>query len=79
MCARSDEPFYPIRTHRNMELYQAYQEQALRLSDRIVFGGRLGCYSYLDMDKSVAHALETIRGMRLSAGNLPHQKNLDFL
>ena len=78
-CARSDEPFYPIRTHRNMELYQAYQEQALRLSDRIVFGGRLGCYSYLDMDKSVAHALKTIQGMRLSAGNLPHQKNLDFL
>jgi UDP-galactopyranose mutase len=54
---RGDEPFYPINDKRNNELYERYAALAEREND-VIFGGRLGTYKYLDMDKVIEQALE---------------------
>lgn len=51
------EPYYPINDEKNIALYQKYVKMAGERKD-IVFGGRLGGYKYLDMDKVIALALE---------------------
>lgn len=50
------EPYYPINDDRNNALYKQYEQLAAERKD-VIFGGRLGTYSYLDMDKVVALAL----------------------
>lgn len=52
-----DIPFYPVDTQRNRELYSQYQEMAKR-SGRFILGGRLGLYRYMDMDVTIAAALQ---------------------
>lgn len=52
------EPYYPVNNDKNNELYQKYKELAAERRD-VIFGGRLGLYRYLDMDKVIALALET--------------------
>lgn len=50
------EPYYPVNDDKNNERYEQY----LRLSagqSKVRFGGRLGLYRYLDMDKVVERAL----------------------
>jgi UDP-galactopyranose mutase len=51
------EPYYPINDRRNGELYARYRELANR-EHGVTFGGRLGMYSYLDMDKVIRAALD---------------------
>ena len=54
------EPYYPVNDAKNMALYARYKE----LSDQeknVIFGGRLGNYSYYDMDQVIAAALEKSR------------------
>lgn len=51
------EPYYPVNTDANNELYAKYRALADKESN-IIFGGRLGEYKYYDMDKVVARALE---------------------
>ncbi|HJV66347.1 MAG TPA: UDP-galactopyranose mutase [Geomonas sp.] len=55
---RQDDPYYPINTVKDRELLQEYQAAAALVPD-FVFGGRLGSYAYLDMDKAIAAALAT--------------------
>ena len=50
------EPYYPVNDERNGEMAKKYFELAKGEKD-VVFGGRLGTYSYLDMDKVIASAL----------------------
>lgn len=50
----SNEPYYPIETPENRELYDAY---ARRLPGNIVPAGRLGTYRYLNMDQAIGGAL----------------------
>ncbi len=50
------EAYYPVNTDRNQALLKRYQELALKNSN-VIFGGRLGCYRYWDMDKAVLAAL----------------------
>ncbi|MBO7633655.1 MAG: UDP-galactopyranose mutase, partial [Lachnospiraceae bacterium] len=57
------EPYYPVNNDRNNGMYAEYAEMAENCPD-VTFGGRLGCYKYYDMDKTVAAALETVRGMK---------------
>ena len=57
----NDEPFYPVDTQRNRELYPAYVALARAESPKIIFGGRLGGYKYIDMDATIAAALECYR------------------
>jgi len=52
-----DERYYPINNERNNKLYERYKEIAMR-EDNVIFGGRLGTYQYLDMDKVINSALQ---------------------
>jgi UDP-galactopyranose mutase len=52
-----DEPYYPINTEQNCQLYQKYRKFA-RQDNKTIIGGRLGDYAYYDMDKSILAALQ---------------------
>ena len=51
------EPYYPINDQENMALLQKYREKT-RTLPRVIFCGRLAEYTYYDMDKAVAAALQ---------------------
>jgi UDP-galactopyranose mutase len=53
-----DEPYYPIRTAEDEVLFKKYQEESKKLKN-VYFGGRLGTYSYLNMDEAIAQAVNT--------------------
>lgn len=55
-----DEPYYPVNDERNTALYGRYCDLAAACP-KIIFGGRLGCYKYYDMDAVIASALETVQ------------------
>jgi UDP-galactopyranose mutase len=57
------EPYYPIENEQNMALYQKYCHLA-RSESNIVFGGRLGTYKYLDMDRVIEQAMDCYRNLR---------------
>ena len=54
-----DEPYYPINTPEDREKLNAYRARAKRetASNKVLFGGRLGTYQYLDMHMAIASAL----------------------
>ncbi len=54
------EPYYPINNEENTVLYNQYKEMA-KQEQNVIFGGRLGCYQYYDMDKVIASALEAVQ------------------
>lgn len=51
------EPYYPVNTEKNNSVYEKYRTLA-ESNKRVIFGGRLGLYKYLDMDKVIAEALK---------------------
>lgn len=53
------EPYYPINDQTNNSLYQQYLQLSSLRTD-VIFGGRLGLYRYMDMDKVILSALETV-------------------
>jgi len=57
---RGDEPFYPVNTARDRQLFAAYTRLARR-ERNVLFGGRLGSYQYLDMHQAIASALSDFR------------------
>ena len=59
-CEPEDIPYYPIRQVGEMEMLQNYLDRAEQEAN-ITFVGRLGTYRYLDMDVTIAEALETGR------------------
>ena len=50
------EPYYPVNDSRNEALADKYRALA-KNEKNVIFGGRLGDYRYLDMDKVIASAL----------------------
>lgn len=54
-----DEPYYPINTPEDREKLLAYRQRAKAetAENRVLFGGRLGTYQYLDMHMAIASAL----------------------
>ena len=57
-CGPGEDPAYPVNTDGDREAlarYLAGQEKFCR----VIFGGRLGTYRYLNMDQTVKGALET--------------------
>lgn len=66
--SRDTDPYYPINTAQDRATYEQYCRLAEQVP-KILFGGRLGTYSYLDMDKVIEQALQiyetNIRGTRL--------------
>lgn len=55
-----EEPYYPINDKKNIDLYNKYKELSKRDSN-VIFGGRLGLYKYLDMDKIIEKSLELVK------------------
>ena len=51
------DPYYPVPTDKNMEMYQAYKRLANSQKD-VFFVGRLAEYRYYNMDQVVAAALK---------------------
>jgi UDP-galactopyranose mutase len=58
-AGRGDEPYYPINTARDKALYEQYRARAER-EERVIFGGRLGTYRYLDMHQAIGAALKAV-------------------
>ena len=54
-----DEAYYPINDQKNSELYKKYKELA-ETKPNIHFGGRLGTYSYYNIDVVVEKALQLV-------------------
>ena len=56
---REDEPYYPINESTDRERLAAYRDRAKAetAENRVLFGGRLGTYQYLDMHMAIASAL----------------------
>ena len=55
--AAGKEPYYPVNDERNNALYRRYRKLADTLP-HVLFGGRLGQYTYADMDDTIAAALQ---------------------
>jgi UDP-galactopyranose mutase len=53
------EPYYPVPTERNQELYKKYQKLALN-EKNVHFVGRLATYKYYNMDAAILAALEMV-------------------
>jgi UDP-galactopyranose mutase len=51
-----DEPYYPINRRADRELLAKYRELAKK--EKVIFGGRLGSYQYLDMHMAIAQAFQ---------------------
>jgi UDP-galactopyranose mutase len=58
-CGPDDIPYYPIRLVEEKALLSRYVDLA-RGERGLTFVGRLGTYRYLDMDVTIAEALETV-------------------
>lgn len=51
-----DEPYYPVKTPEDKDIFQKYK--ALEEQEpSVIFGGRLGDYAYFDMDQTINSAL----------------------
>ncbi|RZT62965.1 UDP-galactopyranose mutase [Leucobacter luti] len=55
-ATRDDEPYYPVNTPEDRERLLKYRELTGG-EDRVLFGGRLGTYQYLDMHMAIGSAL----------------------
>ena len=52
-----DEPYYPVRKAEDLERLKKYEALAAK-EEKVIFGGRMGTYRYLDMDQTILAALE---------------------
>lgn len=52
-----DEPYYPVNDDKNSNLYSEYKLLADK-QNKVIFGGRLGLYRYLDMHVIIDEALK---------------------
>jgi UDP-galactopyranose mutase len=54
-----DEPYYPINTAEDRAKLERYRELAAKetIDRKVLFGGRLGTYKYLDMHMAIGSAL----------------------
>jgi UDP-galactopyranose mutase len=51
------DAYYPVNDDKNDKLYKEYETLTLNERD-VIFGGRLGCYKYFDMDKVIRSSLD---------------------
>lgn len=58
------EPYYPIESETNLNLYAKYQELAKQ--DSIIFAGRLGNYKYTDMEETISNAMILADNIKLN-------------
>jgi UDP-galactopyranose mutase len=67
-----DEPYYPVNTQEDKKLYDTYAERAAA-EPRVIFGGRLGTYRYLDMHQAIGAALRTFERVLLPLARGQHE------
>lgn len=53
-----DEPYYPINSYKNSKRLKMYKELSQKYQEKVIIGGRLGDYSYYDMDQTILAALK---------------------
>lgn len=53
----NNEPYYPVNIDNNSKKYSEYLELAKQQPD-VIFGGRLGSYTYINMDETIDFAME---------------------
>ncbi len=53
------EPYYPVNDEKNNALYAKYAQLAAQ-DDKVLFGGRLGGYKYMDMHQILRLALDLV-------------------
>lgn len=61
-CGPDDIPYYPLRLAGDQDRLRRYVDHALGDSG-VTFVGRLGTYSYLDMDVAIRRALDTVAAL----------------
>ena len=54
------EPYYPINDDKNKLVLDRYKDLASQ-KENVIFGGRLGQYTYYDMDKIIIEALKAVK------------------
>lgn len=54
------EPYYPVNDKKNNDLYSKYLDYSKK-DNKVIFGGRLGLYKYMDMDKIIRKALDDFK------------------
>lgn len=54
-CAPDDEPYYPVRAPDDLAKLARYSAEN---AEKVIFGGRLGAYAYLNMDQVIEQALD---------------------
>ncbi|MFC0233347.1 UDP-galactopyranose mutase [Vagococcus entomophilus] len=57
---RGDEPYYPVNNSENNHLYKKYKKLADQ-QEQVIFGGRLGQYTYYDMHQVIHAALKLVQ------------------
>ena len=67
-CGNDDVPYYPIRLVNEKSMLSAYIKKA-EAQSQVSFLGRLGTYRYLDMDVSIAEALQASKEVLNSIEN----------
>jgi len=65
------DPYYPIPTQENAEIYKKYQLLANTLTN-VYFTGRLGTYKYYNMDQVVAQSLTLFKKILSTQQNGQH-------
>lgn len=69
-CEENDTPYYPIRLVKEKELLKKYINAA-QSEKKVSFLGRLGTYRYLDMDVTIAEALNAARAVLENPNKIP--------
>lgn len=61
LAGSDDEPYYPVNARVDRARVRQYRNMQEEYRGRVVFGGRLGSYQYLDMHMAIASALSLAR------------------
>ena len=61
-AGKGDDPYYPINTPEDKEMYAKYLAET-KNEKNVIFGGRLGTYSYLDMHQVISMALKKFESL----------------
>ena len=62
--AELTEPMYPVNDDKNNAIYALYKQEAEKISDKYIMGGRLAEYKYYDMDKVIESALKKVHEIK---------------
>jgi UDP-galactopyranose mutase len=58
--SKGEEPYYPVNDNSNSQIFREYQALS-RENKKVIFGGRLGMYRYLDMHMIIHEALKAVQ------------------